>query len=263
MNSKKFEFDIALSFAGEDRRQAAALAKKLVKRGVRVFYDDFAQSSLWGKDLYQHLAEIYNEKSRYCVIFVSENYISKNWTKHELTHAQPRAFASDREYILPIRLDDSILPGAPATVGYIDLQKTTLQKITSLLLEKLGISLDNQNDDESESLKWDGEVVEYNGTKVASFWPRHLERAQLQQSYIVERPYPRIRFGNEKRFSRSRKPRLIGPCHDCAAMLGQYHVYGCDMEECPGCGGQNIACGCLHRPVTEDEIEKWANFELD
>lgn len=34
-------------------------------------------------------------------------------------------------------------------------------------------------------------------------------------------------------------------CHDCNVAYGQTHHPGCDMERCPRCGGQLIACGCL------------------
>lgn len=34
-------------------------------------------------------------------------------------------------------------------------------------------------------------------------------------------------------------------CHDCNVAVGGYHHPGCDMEECPRCGGQLISCGCL------------------
>ena len=34
-------------------------------------------------------------------------------------------------------------------------------------------------------------------------------------------------------------------CHDCNVAVGGFHHPGCDMEECPRCGGQLISCGCL------------------
>jgi len=35
-------------------------------------------------------------------------------------------------------------------------------------------------------------------------------------------------------------------CHDCMAIEGELHEYGCDMESCPFCGQQLIACGCKY-----------------
>ncbi len=35
-------------------------------------------------------------------------------------------------------------------------------------------------------------------------------------------------------------------CHDCGAMPGEMHTYGCDVERCPDCGHQLISCSCQH-----------------
>ena len=51
----RFDYDFAISFAGEDRSKEERIAKALKKAGVRVFYDQYEQSSLVGKDLYVHL----------------------------------------------------------------------------------------------------------------------------------------------------------------------------------------------------------------
>jgi hypothetical protein len=87
---KKFQYDIALSFAGEDRKPVKRLAKMLDATGVRVFYDEYEKAALWGKDLYQHLQSVYRDKARYCVIFASKAYAAKLWTRHELKQAQSR-----------------------------------------------------------------------------------------------------------------------------------------------------------------------------
>ncbi len=70
-------------------------------------------------------------------MFVSKHYVGKRWTKHELRQAQARSFESDREYLLPLRLDDTVLPGLPATVGYLDLRTTKIKEVATVLLEKL------------------------------------------------------------------------------------------------------------------------------
>lgn len=54
-DKKRREYDVALSFAGEDRDYAGQVAEQLVELGVTVFYDRFEQVNLWGKDLAEHL----------------------------------------------------------------------------------------------------------------------------------------------------------------------------------------------------------------
>src|SRR5581483_5082001 len=164
---KKYEFDIALSFAGENRAVVKRLAKILKDCEVDVFYDEYNKATLWGKDLYQHLQDIYQNRAKYCVVFVSKHYIKKHWSKHELKHAQARAFATDREYILPLRLDNTVLPGLPSTVGYLDLCKHTIKDVAVLLLEKLGVPSGDLGEDLARA-KWEGDVVPYNGIMMAS-----------------------------------------------------------------------------------------------
>src|SRR5689334_15561742 len=59
--SRAFEYDVCLSFAGEQREYVEDVAARLRASGVRVFYDDYEKASLWGKDLYEHLDWIYRK----------------------------------------------------------------------------------------------------------------------------------------------------------------------------------------------------------
>jgi hypothetical protein len=129
--------DVALSFAGEDRSHAEALAERLLALGVTVFYDLHEQATLWGRDLYQHLHTVYSQQATYCVIFVSSHYAKKLWTNHELRAAQERAFKErGSEYILPIRLDDTALPGLSTTVGYVNINEG-IERLAHLVVAKL------------------------------------------------------------------------------------------------------------------------------
>lgn len=139
-SADKYKYQVALSFAGEDRSTAGKLARLLTDQGISVFYDEYEQANLWGKDLYQHLAEVYGNNAQYCIILISKDYARKLWTKHELKQAQERAFKENREYILPLRLDDTAIPGITETTGYIDLQKVPIEYVVSVLIEKLGSS---------------------------------------------------------------------------------------------------------------------------
>ncbi len=99
ISDKNYEFDVALSFAGEDRDFVSQLANALRRRGVKVFYDRYEKHTLWGKNLYTHLSEVYQSKARYCVMFLSQYYAMKLWTNHEREAAQARAFLEHEEYI--------------------------------------------------------------------------------------------------------------------------------------------------------------------
>jgi hypothetical protein len=131
-------YDVALSFAGEDRDYVEKVATLLAAAGVDVFYDNFEKALLWGKNLVDHLADIYQHRSKYVVMFISEHYVTKAWPKHERAHAQARALMANDEYILPARFDDTEVPGLAGTVGYVDLRQVAPDAFVALVLTKLG-----------------------------------------------------------------------------------------------------------------------------
>jgi hypothetical protein len=51
--------------------------------------------------------------------------------------AQERAYRDANEYILPLRLDDTQVPGVTETTGYRDLRQHSLESIADLLEQKL------------------------------------------------------------------------------------------------------------------------------
>lgn len=135
------QYDIALSFAGEQREFVNEVANHLESMGLKVFYDKYEVEKLWGKDLYQYLNDLYKNRCKYCIVFVSKEYAKKLWTKHELKSAQERAFKENREYILPIRFDNTDLPGLNTTIGHLstdqfkplDIAKIAKKKVRELL----------------------------------------------------------------------------------------------------------------------------------
>lgn len=135
-DAEKWEWDVALSFAGEDRPYVEQIATALRDQGVRVFYDRFEVVETWGTDLYRFFDEIYRKKARYAILFISSAYTQKIWTRHESQSAQARALESDTEYLLPVRLDDSDLPGLRPTVGYLDAREFSLGDVVDAIVQK-------------------------------------------------------------------------------------------------------------------------------
>ena len=134
---REYEYDVTLSFAGEDRTYAEALVEILKNDGYEVFYDKYEWARLWGANLYDEFSAVYKDKARYCVMFVSEHYAQKLWTNHERQTVQARAFQESEAYILPILLDDTEIPGILPTVGYLDLRSMSIEDVYSVLSEKL------------------------------------------------------------------------------------------------------------------------------
>jgi len=133
------EYDIALSFAGSDRQKAEELARNLTSRGLRVFYDSFEKAQLWGDDLFICLSDLYRIRAKYCVVFVSSSYASRLWTNHERKAAQARAFEENRAYILPIRIDETEIPGLHSTVGYLTWGEDSAESIAEMLHHKVNM----------------------------------------------------------------------------------------------------------------------------
>ncbi|SDO89135.1 TIR domain-containing protein [Lentzea jiangxiensis] len=132
------KYDVCLSFAGEDRPYVDEVARHLTELGVSRFYDTDEQADLWGKNLVEHLDQIYRHDSRFCVMFISEAYARKMWTKHERQAAFDRALVSDTEYVLPVRFDDTEIPALRVGTGYLDLRDRTPRELARMIAEKVG-----------------------------------------------------------------------------------------------------------------------------
>lgn len=130
------KYEVAFSFAGPDRDFVRECADFISKHGVNVFFDEYNEVDLWGKNLYTHLSGVYSKEARYCVMFVSQHYIKSNWTTVERTAAQERAFEENREYILPFRIDDTPVPGLLKTIAYQS--KKTPVELGKIILAKVG-----------------------------------------------------------------------------------------------------------------------------
>ncbi len=104
---------------------------------MSVFYDGFEQVNLWGKDLAEHLGQVYGRNSRFVVLFLSRSYAAKAWPNHEKQFALGRQLAGGQGRILPVRFDDTEIAGLPTTVGYLDLRVLTPEKLVELIRQKV------------------------------------------------------------------------------------------------------------------------------
>lgn len=132
--------DVALSFAGEQRDYALEVARHLKQRGINVFYDEWEENKLWGADLAVELQKTYSENARYVVLFISQEYVDKPWPGLELRAALERRITERRDTILPVRFDNSVVPGLPNTIRYETAEKLTPAELSIKIAEKCGVA---------------------------------------------------------------------------------------------------------------------------
>ncbi len=134
---QEVQYDLAISFAGEDRLIVQSYAEAVKNHGLKIFYADFEEVDLWGTNLYDTFDTIYRLKAHFCIIFLSRHYATKVWTNHERKSAQARALMENREYILPVKLDETEIPGITSTIGYLDYYKVGHDGLVKATLEKI------------------------------------------------------------------------------------------------------------------------------
>lgn len=114
------DFDVAVTFAGEDRVFVDAVVNLVKDAGFSVFYDEDAKVEMWGEDLTEYFPDVYERRARFAVMFISASYAAKPWTRLERRSVLLKALQSDTAYLLPVRLDSTPLPGVRGSIAYLD-----------------------------------------------------------------------------------------------------------------------------------------------
>ncbi len=134
---RQFPYDVALSYASEQRKYVRRVYNRLLQLGVGTFYDEGEVVRLWGKNLEPYLEKVFYKMARVCVVFVSRDYVSKPWPLHEAKSALARAVQEKGEYVLPVRFDDSELPGLLHDIKYLWAKDYTPERLAEILVMKL------------------------------------------------------------------------------------------------------------------------------
>jgi len=108
-----FEYDIAISFAGENRTLAKHIANQLESLDVPVFFDEMFEANFLGHAWTKVFKAIFAEKSRFVLCLLDKFHAEKIWPTFEREHFAPRI---DEHSVIPVYLDDTKFVGIPADI---------------------------------------------------------------------------------------------------------------------------------------------------
>lgn len=109
-----YKYDIAISFAEEDRDSAAALKEALWQLGVRTYYYPDNRADDVGQPITERLTRIYAEEAAFAVVLCSGNYYKedKPYIETEIAAIQSRMETDpDIVYLIPVYLNNQPAPG--------------------------------------------------------------------------------------------------------------------------------------------------------
>lgn len=134
-----YEYDVALSFAGEDRTVVEGLVATLKAQGLEVFYDFDQKATLWGKDLRKELQKVYSQDAQFMIVCLSDAYPEKDWTNFELEVGRLASKKRTEDYLLPLVIGKEApqIIGLPGTVGHLSLDQLSVDDVADIVQQKL------------------------------------------------------------------------------------------------------------------------------
>jgi hypothetical protein len=139
VNIRRHVFDVALSFPGEVRPYVETVARQLVRvlGNNTVFYDNFYKSQLAMPNLDTALQDLYRNRSRLIVVFLSQDYADKEWCGIEVRAIREIINAKQDEMVMFIRFDDADIRGVCSHDGYIDANRHSEIEVASMIHERV------------------------------------------------------------------------------------------------------------------------------
>ena len=125
------KFDIAFSYASEQNQIVETFKTVLENMGLSVFVDTDHPELFVFQHVPDVLKEIYDDNDTAMLIFLSEDYIRKDFTKYEGHIAFDRLLKEKRLSI--VKLDDAVLPWLPSSLHFFDMRKNSVNFICQAL----------------------------------------------------------------------------------------------------------------------------------
>ncbi|MEO1052379.1 MAG: toll/interleukin-1 receptor domain-containing protein [Bacteroidota bacterium] len=140
----KYVYDLAISFAEEDRTIASGIATALALHEIDYYYYPEQRARMVGSNILDSLDDIYEEESRFALLIVSSYYLEKRFTIHEYKAIQ-RRLKRQKDYIIPVKVGDVDLTDLNyklQDIVYFQWESEFRPLVEGIILEKLGKSIE-------------------------------------------------------------------------------------------------------------------------
>jgi hypothetical protein len=130
-------FDVALSFPGEIRPLVEQIALELERLiGPNSYFYDNNLSQLARPSLDTLLQDIYRNRAKLIVVFLSGDYQKKDWCGIEFRAIKEIIMERDHKRIMFIRTDDGSVEGVLKTDGYLDSRRFNAAELAGFIHER-------------------------------------------------------------------------------------------------------------------------------
>ena len=103
-------YELAFSFAGEQRDYVEKTVRACQQLGIHVFYDRDKNNEWWGGNFIRNQRTVYSSETRFFVPYLSNDYLSKPIPMDEFSAAMMTAVKQGDGYILPVLMPGVTVP---------------------------------------------------------------------------------------------------------------------------------------------------------
>jgi len=171
-------FRIAFSFTGERREYVAQVAALLAERfgEKQILYDFYHRAEFANPDLAFTLPDLYKKEADLIVVVLCPDYERKQWCRLEWRAIYSIIKEADPKQIMLTRFEYADGKGLFGLGGFIELEETSPEETTALILERLALNEGKEHDHYTK----DRSAV----SSAAPFIPSNLPGGYLNQIFV-------------------------------------------------------------------------------
>lgn len=117
------KYDLALSYASEQKDYVSSVYKLLKLKGLSVYFAPAYQEELTGIDMTEEFYSIFHDQCLFIAAFVSNEYLQKKRPMAEAAIGQMRSREEKRNCLIPVYWGDTRLPDFDPDINFLSADK--------------------------------------------------------------------------------------------------------------------------------------------